>query len=123
MIESTVKRFLESRRITASAASNTRRAYYSDLIQFAEFARSRNILNINQVNTALLRAFFAAFIDDSYARSTVARKQAAVRSLFRWAKRQKLIDTDPTAGLFSPRLPHKLPKFLRTAEIDRKSVV
>ena len=118
MIETIVKRYLESRRITGSAAVRTRKAYFSDLTQFAEFARARKIESLNTVDTALLRAFFATFIANKYTRTTVARKQASVRSFFRWAKRQGLVESDPTRGLFSPRLPHKLPKFLRTSEID-----
>ncbi|MEP6754667.1 MAG: tyrosine recombinase XerC [Chthonomonadales bacterium] len=118
MIESVIQRYLESRRITGSAATRTRLAYHSDLMQLAEFARKRNVVSLKLVDTAFLRAFFATFGADSFARSTVARKQASVRSLFRWARRQGLVENDPTRGLFSPRQPHKLPKFLRTAEID-----
>ncbi|MBM3496763.1 MAG: tyrosine recombinase, partial [Armatimonadetes bacterium] len=52
-----------------------------------------------------------------YARSTVARKLAAVRSMFRWAKRHGHVADDPARSLRAPRKGTRLPKWLRDDEL------
>jgi integrase/recombinase XerC len=118
MIEPLIDAFLQYRRSARNSAENTRKAYAADLAQFADFTAKSGVADISRIDVKLLRAFLASLQVHSYARSTLARKQAALRAFFRWARRQGHVTTDPTRGLFSPRQPRKLPKFLRSEEIE-----
>src|SRR5215213_4697049 len=111
MIEPLIDTFLQYRRSARNNAENTRKAYAADLAQFAEFIAESGATDVARVDVKLLRAFLASLQAHSYARSTLARKQAALRAFFRWARRQGHVATDPTRGLFSPRQSRKLPKF------------
>jgi len=118
MLERDIDAFLDYRRAARNSAPHTLKAYSADLLQFAEFAETRQIASPAAVALNDLRAFLASLHDRNYARTTLARKQAALRAFFKWARRAGLVTIDPTRGLFAPRQQRKLPKFLRSDEID-----
>lgn len=117
-LESRIDAFLAYRRTARNNAAPTLKAYSSDLLQFAAFAESRGIASPSAVSLNDLRAFLASLQVRHYARTTLARKQAALRAFFKWARRNGLVVNDPTRGLFAPRQQRSLPKFLRTDEIN-----
>jgi integrase/recombinase XerC len=118
MIGNQIDRFLDHRKTGRGGSENTRRAYASDLAQLDEFLASRGTRTLPQVDTITLRAFFASLQELGLARTSLARKRAAVRAFFQWARRAGHISADPTRGLFAPRQERRLPKFLRSAEIE-----
>ena len=52
-----------------------------------------------------------------YARSTIARRLATLRSFFKFCQREALIDENPAKPLRNPRKHRQLPHFLSTDEI------
>jgi integrase/recombinase XerC len=118
MLDQHIDAFLAYRKSARNSALPTLKAYGSDLAQLATFAESRGIAQPGQITLNDLRAFLASLQSDNYARTTLARKQAALRAFFRWARRTNLVTADPTRGLFAPRQQRRLPKFLRTEEIE-----
>jgi len=66
-----------------------------------------------------VRGYLAALADRGLAPSSVAGRLAAIRSLYRHAARQGWIDTDPMAGVRSPRRPGRLPKVLSVEDAKR----
>jgi len=70
--------------------------------------------------TALdLRGYVAALHEAGYAKTSVARRLASLRSFFRFAQREGLADSNPAKPLRNPRPDRKLPHFLTTEEIGR----
>jgi integrase/recombinase XerC len=118
MIEPLIDAFLQYRLSARNNSENTRKAYAADLAQLAEFLSHRGFADVREIDLRTLRSFFVSLQTQQYARSSLARKQASLRAFFRWAKRQGHTSTDPTRGLFSPRQSRKLPKFLRSEEIE-----
>lgn len=66
-----------------------------------------------------LRGWLAELNRRGTSRATVARKTASVRGFLSWARRQGLIDVDPSAKLMSPRKENRLPSTLTTAQATR----
>lgn len=118
MLDQHIDAFLAYRKSARNSAAHTLKAYGADLSQFAAYAESRGIAQPGQVTLNDLRAYLTSLQSESYARATVARKQAALRAFFRWARRANLVTTDPTRGLYAPRQQRRLPKFLRGEEIE-----
>jgi tyrosine recombinase XerC len=112
------ERFLQHRRTIRAAANNTLDAYGSDLSQFSEFLLGKGIVAAADVEATHLRAYLADLHGKGYARTSLARKRATLRAFFRWARRNELVPTDPTALIAAPRLPRRLPKFLGGNEIE-----
>lgn len=73
----------------ANRSAHTRRAYATDLSQFATWYQGA----LTAITPSVLRDFFATVAHLSPA--TRARKQAAVTSFLAWAYRQELIEANP----------------------------
>ncbi len=96
----------------ASRSPETARAYRADLVAFAEWAGRAGVQDPGAVDRVLLRRYLAYLATRRFARATIARKAAALRSYFAFAQRRGLVGTDPARGLSAPsrggRLPHVL---------------
>lgn len=96
---------------------HTRRAYVSDVTALLEFqAAHRGTLTVGDLRLADLRAWLADLSQSGAARSTIARRAAAVRTFLRWATRTGRISADPSLRLVAPRRNATLPGVLRQGE-------
>jgi site-specific recombinase XerD len=58
-------------------------------------------------------------MQDNYSRPTVARKISAIRSFYRYLRREQLIDDDPSKTVRGPKLARRLPSCLDREEVTR----
>jgi integrase/recombinase XerC len=103
-------------------SAHTLRNYMQDLAQFAAFisaARDGAEIAIDAIGPADIRAFAGQLMIAGIARRSVARKLSAVRSFFKFLYRKGMLDTQPAAGLRTPKQPRHLPRFLTVNDIDR----
>jgi integrase/recombinase XerC len=106
-------------RALGGRAEATRRSYRSDLTAFVEWAGRGNVEGPAGVDRMLLRRYLAFLATRRYARASVARKAAALRSYFQWCRRRGLIAIDPARGLSAPKANGRLPRVLLHNELDR----
>ena len=99
-------------------SDNTRTAYRSDVEGCLHMLDLRGARDLHEVTPDDLRAWLADQAR-SHARSTMARRIAAVRGFFAWACEHGVVAVDPAAGLLSPRLPETLPTVLSEEEAGR----
>jgi integrase/recombinase XerC/integrase/recombinase XerD len=100
------------------AAHNTRRAYRADLAQFATWASERE-LDPRAVTYRRLRGYAAALSEGGAARSTIARKLAAVRGFFDHLVAVGEAPQNPAELLSSPKRPSRLPRALPRGDVER----
>jgi len=98
---------------------HTVEAYRRDVTQFLAFAGRAGVADPAAVEPLLLRRFLALQRTRGLAASSIARKGAALRTLFRFLARRGLVAEDPAAGLGVPRGPRKLPVVLKARQVDR----
>jgi len=106
-------------RALGGRSAATQRAYRSDLAAFAGWAWRGGVAAPAGVDRMLLRRYLAFLATRRYARASVARKAAALRSYFQWCRRRGLIESDPGRGLSAPKASGRLPRVLSHAELDR----
>jgi site-specific recombinase XerD len=94
-------------------AQHTVDAYLRDARQLAGFCAGFAIDDPDEVEPLVLRRFLAALQGEGYARASMARKAAALRSLFGLLARRGLVDDDAAQRLATPRGQRRLPKVLR----------
>jgi integrase/recombinase XerC len=114
--------FLRHLGLEKNASAHTVKSYREDLTQAVEFFRSRlngRAAGPEALTTRLLRAWLAWLHEQGYARSTVARRLAAVRSWCRFLCRQGRLKQSPAAGLRGPRQDKKLPHFVGRDDMAR----
>ena len=65
----------------------------------------------------MLRGYVAYMHECEYAKTTIARRLACLRSLFRYCVREELTTSNPAEALRTPRTGRKLPNLLSTEQI------
>ncbi|MDQ5833559.1 MAG: tyrosine-type recombinase/integrase [Actinomycetota bacterium] len=94
----------------------TRRAYRVDLAQLGDWAASRE-LGPHELGHRDLRRFAAVLGERGAARSTVARKLAAIRSFYRQLLERGEIDANPADLVSSPKKDAYLPNVLKAQDV------
>jgi integrase/recombinase XerC len=121
-MEEALAEFLRHLALEKNASAHTVKSYREDLTQALEFFRGRlggNAPRPEQLSTRLLRAHLAWLHEQGYAKSTIARRLAAVRSWCRFLCRQGVLSANPAAGLRGPRQDKKLPHFVSREDMTR----
>ena len=104
--------------VRRGSAERTRRAYRSDLLQFAEWAMHGQ-LEPTDVDVRQLRRYAAYCGESELAPSTVARKLAALRACFRTLREHGIVEQNPAELVAAPKRPSNLPRVLRPAELAK----
>jgi integrase/recombinase XerC len=94
---------------------HTLRAYRADLRQFLAFAGASGLA---RVDADTVRHWLRV-LDGSAERTSIARKLAAVRGLFRFLVEVGRRTTDPTIGIATPKTRRRLPAHLTLDDVDR----
>jgi integrase/recombinase XerC len=97
---------------------STARSYRTDLLGFATFARSQGAERIEDLDLELLREWLWRSSQAGLAKSTLARRTAALRGLTDWARRTGAVVSDPAIRLRAPKADKHLPRVLTRPQID-----
>jgi integrase/recombinase XerC len=114
-------RFLRFLSIERNASPLTIKSYGEDLrslIGYLTEAYGRPP-SPGEITPLDLRGYVAAMHDAGYAKTSVARRTAALRTFFKFCLREKLCESNPAKPLRTPRKDRKLPHFLSTEEIGK----
>ncbi|MBI2909701.1 MAG: site-specific tyrosine recombinase XerD [Chloroflexi bacterium] len=122
-MEQRIEGFLDFLRVEKRVSGNTVAAYRNDLSQFIAFvteeaARRGLGAEWSSVDRSMITEYILDLKERKYAPATVARKVAAVKSLFGFLVGDGAVEQDPLEGMASPRVKQGLPKPLSVAEVD-----
>ncbi len=109
--------FLRYLSVERNASALTVKSYREDLRQAADFFRSQGVAEPERITTRLVRAYLAWLHEQGYAKTTTARRLAAIRSFFRYLHRNGQVRENPAETLRGPRQERKLPNFLTEADL------
>ena len=102
--------------VRRAVASATRTAYANDAHQFAAWASERE-LDPAAASVRDLRRYLAVLAERGNTATTVSRKLATLRALFRVVMELGLRRDNPAELLHSPRKPRRLPRVLKPSEV------
>lgn len=117
-----ITRFLQYLRVERNASELTVKSYREDLHVLADYlaeARGGTCPKPGDVAVLDLRGYVAALHESGYAKSTIARRLASMRSFFRFGQREGWTDTNPAKPLRNPRQGRSLPHFLSPDDLGR----
>ena len=133
-MEDRVDGFLHYMSAERGASKNTIDAYRNDLNGFSGFAIAQTNNGTNgssgsngpsssvvidwKIDRTLIVDYIGWLNDKQYAKATVARKVAAVKSFCAFLLDRGELTTNPTASVSSPRAPRPVPKPMTTEQID-----
>ncbi|MDP1835997.1 MAG: tyrosine recombinase XerC [Chlamydiales bacterium] len=140
-------KFLEHLRTVKNASDHTVRNYTIDLNTFKEFLEKEvmpdakpedlpakvrydaaydgrftgkdSVLALNTIDKKVIRRFLANLTDKNQNKSTIVRRLSSLRTFFKFALGQSLIEHNPTEDLESPKIDKRLPTYLTFEQVQK----
>jgi len=116
-----IGQFLQYLRVERGASPHTLKGYREDLHALAEYLAdgAGHCPAPGSITTGELRGFLSALHEAGYAKTSISRRLASVRSFLRFGQREGWAKSNPAKALRNPRKSRKLPHFLTTEEVGK----
>jgi site-specific recombinase XerD len=101
-----------------SSSPRTLVAYRHDVLDFARWCEAHELAP-EAVNARAIRRHVAMLSQAGLAPSTIARKLAAIRSLFASLRQHGFVSESPAELVSAPKRPMSLPRVLKQTEVER----
>jgi integrase/recombinase XerC len=120
-MQTAIASFLRFLRIEKNVSPLTSKSYAEDLESLTVYFQERlgHVPDASEVTIGVLRGYVSYLHECQYAKTTIARRLACLRTFFRYCAREGLIEANPAKALRTPRAGRKLPHFLTTVQIAR----
>ena len=120
-MRSAITQFLRFLSVERNASPLTIKSYREDLTSLADYlteACGREPAP-GEVTPLDLRGYVSALHEAGYAKTSVARRLASLRTFYKFAMREELAESNPAKPLRNPRRDRKLPHFLSDGELGK----
>jgi integrase/recombinase XerC len=99
-------------------SAHTCLAYMQDLQQFSVYANCSTLVDWQEQNSAIIRGWMVAMLENGISKRSVNRKLAALRTFFKWLKKEGKLNENPMTRIQGPKGEKRLPIFVKEAELD-----
>lgn len=123
-MKSAIDKYFRYLKIERNASPNTITSYRNDLSQFLEFCvdyfdKPEKDVKLHDIERLTIRLWLGELSEAGLAKSSIARKVAAVRSFFKYAFKRGLAERNPAHLLIVPKKDKPLPKTATPEDLDR----
>ena len=121
-MDAAVRSFLTYLQVERGASPHTLRSYDGDLRQFLAYLRTAHHGSLPvpaAVDAYVVRGFLAARAGLGDSKSSLGRKLAAIRSLFKYLAREGVVPHSPAAAVVTPKQEQHLPRVLSADDASR----
>lgn len=116
-----LEKFLDYLKVEKKFSDHTSRNYQSDLLSIDKFLKEQSKGEIElseaKITHTIFRQYLSNLLKQGYARKTIARHIASLRTYFKFLCQQGLREDNPAKNIFIPRIEKKLPNFLYPKEV------
>jgi integrase/recombinase XerC len=108
-------------KVERNSSELTLKSYSEDFGSLLDYFNDRvgGPVDPAEIHIAQLRGYIAYLHECDYAKTTIARRLASLRSFFRYCQREGLVTHNPAKALRTPRAGRKLPHFLTAEQVTR----
>jgi integrase/recombinase XerD len=117
-MKSHLQTFIHYLSVERGLARNTLESYERDLTQYLGFLEESGILQLEDTTRTQILNYLAKLKHSGKAAATLSRNMASIRSLYQFLCRERVLPTDPSLNMETPKLPRKLPKVLSVKEVE-----
>jgi integrase/recombinase XerC len=120
-MQAAIAQFLNFLTVERNAAELTIKSYREDLIALAEYLEQayNRPADPAEITPLDLRGYVSAMHEAGYAKTSISRRLASLRTFFKFAQREGLATSNPAKPLRNPRKDRTLPHFLSNDEIGQ----
>jgi len=115
-MERFTEKFIRYLEIEREASKHTIVNYRIDLRRFAQFLDKKDLKCVDYL---LIRQFLANLRQENLAKSSIGRILSSLRSFFKFLVREGLVESNPIAGVSTPKKEKKLPVFMQEREVAK----
>ena len=109
-------RYISYLQAERNTSPHTLRLYTAALLKFVDFLREKGIGSLKEVNRDIWRNYLSYLVEKGLAKRSIACKQSAIRSFYRYLEREHILALNPLKNVPSPKLDKRLPSFLTIEE-------
>ena len=123
-MEKMIEKYLRYLKIERNASVHTITSYKNDLTSFNNFCKTQfeitpSNVDINLITRLTLRLWLGNLSEEGLAKSSIARKVAALKSFFKYCFKRGYIEKNPAHLLVIPKKEKTLPKTVTLDDIVR----
>ena len=120
-MQEAIEKFLQYLQSVKNSSPHTVLNYRKDLEQFLAFLLPPGTADppaLSEIAHPVIREFVAHLHDQGLAKSSIARKLAALRSFFKYCVREGRLKENPARLVPTPKLPKRIPSVLSAEEMN-----
>lgn len=110
--------FLNYLSVERGLSRNTLISYKEDLEFYIDFIENRHIETLSKTSKNEIINFMLSQKDKGLAANSISRRLAAIKMFYRFLVRERILKTDPTSLIDSPKLWKKIPETLSLNEVE-----
>jgi len=119
-----IDKYLRYLKIERNASPHTITSYKNDLTQFLDFCsnnfgKKKENVSLDVVERITIRLWLGELSERGLAKSSIARKVAAIRSFFKYCFKRGLVEQNPAHLLIVPKKDKPLPKTANLEDLNR----
>ena len=114
-----LKSFIHYLSVERGLSRNTLESYERDLTKYIDFIQKKGKTKWRETGKSDIMDYLMTLKHEGKAASTVSRAMASIRTFYRFLLQERLIDSDPSSHMYTPKLEKKLPKALNVEEVER----
>ena len=110
--------FLSYLSVERGLSNNTISSYRDDLNFYIDFLSAQHVDVLSKITKNDITNFMLNQKDKGISANSISRRLAAIRMFHRFLTRERILKTDPTSLIDSPKLWKKIPETLSLNEVD-----
>jgi tyrosine recombinase XerC len=117
-MEEQLQRYVTHLRVEKDASPYTLRNYLHEITHFLDFLRGEGVDSWDDVDRQALRRYLLWLRKEGYVEASMARRLSELRSFCRYLVREGVLESNPIEVVSSPKVPKRLPRYLKMDEIE-----
>jgi integrase/recombinase XerC len=97
-------------------------AYKLDLSQFIAYAEVEKISEFNDLSSTFIRGWIVKLFEDKKKAKSINRKLAALRTFYKWLRKEGLVTNNPMTKIQGPKNEKRLPAFAKESELQTEKL-
>lgn len=116
-MEKSLDQFITYLLVERNASSYTARNYRREVGEFLRFLKGEGVSSLQEIDRQVLTRYLLWLRAKGYVKASIRRRISELRSFFRYLVGQKIVESNPIEAISAPKVPQRLPRYLKPEEI------